>query len=659
MFKASVWIKCQGGKNSIYHPLLWLERKRPHGNAYAISLQPKRRLLIQPPLYSTHKQMAQRSARSFRRALIKAVVHLMAAFRPAALFRSSSGRLRPFAVVLAVFFFHLAPLLYNGSNAYVRIHDNLEGEWAWLMLLVKLGKALDFSGASVIPQILGGQPRMTLPSGLSVNVLFIWLFGGLNGYKVSYALSRLLAFVGMYRLLRVYFLPEEKEAFIRLCAALCFSLVPFYVQFGVALQPFLLHCWLNLMRSKANWADYVCLLLVPFYSSIVWMRTSAVILLGGLWLGWTLWKCRFRLQPLMGIGLLSLSYLLVNLSLLQLYLDPDFTSHRKHYDALAMMDIHFSTGLAEALFSCVVSQYHAGTVVALPLLVLAAVALRSQQQEPHRSILKYRFWQTALCLVLIALISLLYGLYPYIAAPLDEFIPLLSQLRFNRMIIALPLLFFLVFALSLSILHHKGFSSRATSIVLACQLVMGFFSNDEWLHNMRRLWGAPVKPGYAEFWAEDLFKRIDRYIGQPQHSYRVANLGIHPAVAQHNGFYTLDGLLPVYRLEHKVRFRSIIADEIAKDPRLSAYFDEWGNRCYLFSAELGLSDQNNLIDKNSRLSLNDFRFNAEAFKQMGGRYVFSALLLQHPERAGLRLLKVFEPTANETSWWKIYLYEAV
>jgi len=74
---------------------------------------------------------------------------------------------------------------------------------------------------------------------------------------------------------------------------------------------------------------------------------------------------------------------------------------------------------------------------------------------------------------------------------------------------------------------------------------------------------------------------------------------------------------------------------------------------------LGLSDQNNLIDKNSRLSLNDFRFNAEAFKQMGGRYVFSALLLQHPERAGLRLLKVFEPTANETSWWKIYLYEAV
>ncbi len=227
------------------------------------------------------------------------------------------------------------------------------------------------------------------------------------------------------------------------------------------------------------------------------------------------------------------------------------------------------------------------------------------------------------------------------------------------MIIALPLLFFLVFALSLSILHHKGFSSRATSIVLACQLVMGFFSNDEWLHNMRRLWGAPVKPGYAEFWAEDLFKRVDRYIGQPQHSYRVANLGIHPAVAQHNGFYTLDGLLPVYRLEHKVRFRSIIADEIAKDPRLSAYFDEWGNRCYLFSAELGLSDQNNLIDKNSRLSLNDFRFNAEAFKQMGGRYVFSALLLQHPKRAGLRLLKVFEPTANETSWWKIYLYEAV
>jgi hypothetical protein len=96
----------------------------------------------------------------------------------------------------------------------------------------------------------------------------------------------------------------------------------------------------------------------------------------------------------------------------------------------------------------------------------------------------------------------------------------------------------------------------------------------------------------------------------------------------------LDGLLPVYRLEHKVRFRSIIADEIAKDPRLSAYFDEWGNRCYLFSAELGLSDQNNLIDKNSRLSLNDFRFNAEAFKQMGGRYVFLPCSFNTPNEQG-------------------------
>ncbi len=560
---------------------------------------------------------------------------------------------------LAVCALHFGPLLLNGPDAYVRIHDNLEGEWAWLMLLVKLGQALDVHPGAVVSPVLGGQPRMVLPSGISVNVFFVWLLGGLNGYKASYLLSRLLAFFGMYRLLHTYFLPSEDQGWLRLGIALSFSLVPFYVQFGVALQPFLLHSLLNLLRHKDSWSDYVCLLLAPLYSSIVWMGTSALLLSGLLWLGWSVQKRRLRLRPLLGVLLLALSYVAVNFPLLQLYLNSVFISHRKAYDALAMLDVNFYAGLLEALFTCTISHYHVGIVVALPLLVAAVAALRARAKASVASSLRYRSLQLMLCLALVLLISLFYGLYPYAAAPLDDFLPLLSELRLNRMIIFLPLLFFIILALALSILIEKGFSHQAAAALLACQLVMGFFANDEWIHNMRQLLGHPVKPSYAEFWAEGLFRRIAAHIGKPPASYRVVCLGMHPVVAQYNGFYTLDGLLPLYSLEHKQRFRAIIAGELAKDPRLAAYFDEWGNRCYVFSAELGLSDQNYLIGKQQSIALRDFRFNAEAFKRAGGQYVLSAARLEQPERSGLRLNAVFSPAPDERCWWKIYLYEAI
>ncbi len=574
--------------------------------------------------------------------------------------RSTPAQQLVWLLCSVVMILHFLPMLLNGSNAYVRIHDNLEGEWAWLMLLVKFGKALDFSFASTIPQMMGGQPRVVLPTGFSVNVFLIWLLGGLNGYKVSYLLTRLLAFWGMYRLLRVYFLPEERETGLRIGIALCFSLTPFYLQFGVALQPFLLYSLLNLLRKRDNWTDWACLLLVPLHSSIVWMGTSAVIVASGLWLGWSFWKQRLRLRPLVGVGLLVISYALVNTPLLQLYADNSFVSHRKSYDALAMFDINLYGAVSEAFFLFLVSHYHVGTVVALPLLVAAGVALYEwRRANALAGVKRYRVLQLYLCLILLLLISILYSFYPYIAAPLDDFLPLLSELRLNRMIIFLPLLFFVIFALTVGLLRQKGFSNQTLKILIFCQLIMAFWANDEWLHNVRRLAGASVKPGYAEFWAENLFQRIADYIGKPRHTYRVASLGIPPVVAQYNGFYTLDGLLPLYSLEHKVRFRSIIADEIAKDPRLLAYFDKWGNRCYLFSSELGLSDQNYLIGKDRTVSLKDFRFNAKAFKAAGGFYVFSTVAIENAEQTGLRLLNVFTPRPGDACWWKIFLYEAV
>ena len=91
---------------------------------------------------------------------------------------------------------------------------------------------------------------------------------------------------------------------------------------------------------------------------------------------------------------------------------------------------------------------------------------------------------------------------------------------------------------------------------------------------------------FHQFYSPELFAEIKDHIGKPQQSYRVVSLGMHPGIALYNGFYLADGYLSDYPLEYKHRFRKVIAAELAKNEDIKDYFDGWGARCYLFSAEL-------------------------------------------------------------------------
>jgi len=546
--------------------------------------------------------------------------------------------------IIVIFALHFLPFLFNGSNAYIRIHDNLEGEWVWLDLLVKQGKALDFSPHAMIDNMLNGQLRAVFPAGFSVNVLLIYLFGSYWGYLISYGILHLLAFGGMYLLLRNHFLPEEKHRFIAAGVALCFSLVPFYVQFGAAGQPLLLYCFLNILKDRERWTDFLYIIFFPFWSSLVWTGFSAIAALGMLLLADVIRRKNISRKFLLALALLAVAYCLVNFQMLSLWLlHPGFISHRTEYNIFALQEVDFAKGLMDTIYPLLLGHYHAGTIVTLPILASAALAFYHGGRD------KTSHW----LLMSILAICFIYGFYVYVACLLGDVFPFLITFNANRFIILLPLLFLLLFAFSLKKMFENGIPGKAVGIIICCQLALGFFSNDEWLHNMRNLSGFKVKPGYQEYFAENLFREIDAFISQPKPSYRVASIGISPSVAQHNGFYTLDGLLPIYSLEHKRQFREIIAPEIEKNPELKDYFDGWGNRCYVFSSELGIADRNFLIGKNQQVALQDFDMNTEAFKKAGGRYIFSAVEISQPETTGLKLLGIFNDTH---AWWRVYLY---
>ena len=53
-------------------------------------------------------------------------------------------------------------------------------------------------------------------------------------------------------------------------------------------------------------------------------------------------------------------------------------------------------------------------------------------------------------------------------------------------------------------------------------------------------------------------------------------------IAVMNDIYVIDGYHQIYPLSYKIKFRKIIEDELNQNQKLEKYYDEWGNRVYLF-----------------------------------------------------------------------------
>jgi hypothetical protein len=142
----------------------------------------------------------------------------------------------------------------------------------------------------------------------------------------------------------------------------------------------------------------------------------------------------------------------------------------------------------------------------------------------------------------------------------------------------------------------------------------------------------------------------------------VVSIGIHPGIAQYNGFYTLDVYSNIYPLEYKHKFRRIIEKELEKSEDVRRVFDDNAKRCYLLSAELhndkrrGLTFARGITKKQGHLKIKKLELNTAALKEMGGEYIFSAVEILNYAETGLSFEKAFETSASP---WKIYLYKVI
>jgi hypothetical protein len=215
-------------------------------------------------------------------------------------------------------------------------------------------------------------------------------------------------------------------------------------------------------------------------------------------------------------------------------------------------------------------------------------------------------------------------------------------LQLDRFHVLHPMFWYILLGLSFTIIaKYVKFGNKIAIILFAIQFLYTIKSHE--------IFANRHSPSYSQFYAEQQFSEIKSFIKESPEKYRMISIGIHPAIAQFNGFYTLDGYICDYPLKYKHTFRTIISTELDKNDELRDYFDNWGSRCYAFTSELGRDFLNPHPQKIEHLD-----YNFDALKNLGGKFIISSAEINSEKNSRLKLLKIF---INQNSYWQIYLYE--
>ena len=541
-------------------------------------------------------------------------------------------------IAIALF---LSPYFILGENAHIRVHDNLDSNLAWYEVLAKSGQ-ITGSVTAEIPQIINGLPRNAFGTEYSLIVWLYALFPTMVAYGLSQAITRFAAFLGMYLLLRDHFVMERGLGQIRVGTALAFALTPFWPSGMLSTlgMPLALWAFLTIRKGAKHWGNYLVLTLLPLYSSIVLGFFFFLSAMGFFWLSDVIrgkgWNWRF----LIAIAYMTGVYLVTDYRLVYSFLFDDEPNSRDEYFHARLT---FGHSVRLTFKNFVLGHHHANTIHTLFILPVIIIALLLIWKKGNFK-LERRF---VFLFILNFILSAWYAFWFYKGwLPLTERFHFLDTFNFARYHFLRPLVIYVLFAAGLKILWaQQGVLRRAVPLLVVAQVTLLAMTNEEIIFQNN--------PTVKEFYAEEQFSEIKKHIGKPQEDYRVASIGLHPAIAQYNGYYTLDTYNNFYPLTYKYQFREIIAKELEKNKKIRIYFDEWGGRCYLFTDELG---KHYMFKKTSKKRIKNLELNLQPFKKMGGKFIFSSVPIDNASENGMNLNKVFH---SKSSAWKIYLYEVL
>lgn len=565
---------------------------------------------------------------------------------------------------------------FFGESSYIAVHDNLDLFVAQLQML-KNTDSFFVHGVDV--PFLGGVTRDNLPSELSLYTLLYFLFPSFAAYIIGYLCKVLTAVVSVWLLAKDWY-GETFERYKPLAAmfGLVYGILNMFPAFGIPFSsiPLVLYLLCRIYR-KPSVKLYAALFVYPFlsYFSYFGFFILAYLVIAVIWL--SVRDKKIPVSLLAALPVLAMGYVFFEYRLFYVMLFGGVETIRS-----TMVEADLTAGeiLAQSADVWMHGMFHAESVHDVLVLWVCVIYFfylngRYIIRGNGKAILHDIY---NLLMLVLVFNSMVYGIYNWGAfrGLVETLLPPLKGFQFNRTVFFSPFLWYAAFFLILQRMYDfsgiGGYGSggsggrrtgrylfrwAANLLALAAMAVILFSPtryNDLYITCKNKaleiLKGKETdEMNYGEFYSRELFALIKEDIGyEGEWS---AAYGFHPAVLEYNGISTLDGYLGFYPQQYKEDFRKVIAPALERVEASRIYYDDWGARAYLYSGT-DASVVSSL--KSFTIEDKDIYMDAQAFENLGGRYLFSRFELSNAEEAGLQFVKAYE---LEGAPYAVYLYE--
>ena len=454
-----------------------------------------------------------------------------------------------------------------------------------------------------------------------------------------------------------------------------YGILNVFPAFGIPFASIPLVIWLFIRAEKTGkWYYYLMLFCYPFisYFSYFGLFICAYALIGLVWV--SISKKRFSLRMFIGLVCVALGYVVFEYRLFSMMLFDSTVTIRT---TMVPSDLTVAQVLSEIKDVFVNSIFHAAddhTILILPVCTAYFIFLNIRYivRKNWKGIFHDIYNLAALIIVFDCVI---YGLQDCLgfSTLVGDIMPPLKGWQFNRTIFFNPVLWYASFFIILKRFYDRDLDSKGDSkdvtaaygkmhIIADLMVVAAVFIilltpdkyNDLYRTAKDSLiiarGGTVDEMNYREFYASDLYGEIKADIGYNDEY--AAAYGFHPAQLEYNGIKTLDGYLGFYPQSYKEEFRKVIAPALDRVEASRIYYDDWGARCYLY----GGTDVS--IVSNSRsfdVTDHDIYIDTDAFKDLGGKYIFSRYELTNASDKGIELVKRYVADDVPYDVWLYYV----
>ncbi|ANQ50229.1 hypothetical protein MY04_2861 [Flammeovirga sp. MY04] len=542
--------------------------------------------------------------------------------------KNESNSLIFFSIIIVGYYL---PYFIFGEDSYIRIHDNLDSNLAWMKVVIDSFQFFPLPNDKIGNILAINIDISSIMSKYSLYILIFKVFGMYWGYIFCRLLMSFVAFFGLYYLLKRYFIKEKKDTIIIQFTAFLFSILPFWsYTLDIAGVPLFFFILLNFRTSQITHYDYILLIFLGFTTSPV-LTGFFVLVIFTFILFFDLFKSKnINKNLFVGLLILSITYIVAFSPSIYTFLFNHVISHRIEFKASVP---NYDKAFYNMKMLILNGQIHVKPllndlffwIILLPIFIPKIF---------KKITIKYY-----LIIVFLMIVSFYYGfkktdIFDF-AKPIFKIFPI----QLDRFYFMFPTMWYIMYGYILTIIYQTYNKVIVKIIIISLMLFQfGYILNKHIFFE--------EKITFKEFYSKKIFESIKREYVKDQ---RVINIGIHPAIAQFNGIKTVDAYLPSYPLFYKKSFRQIIEGELNKNAVLKSYFDNWGSRCYAFTNELGRDYLNN----DEKREINNLNFNFELLKKINCRFILSSAKIKNDQ---IKLIKLFY---DDNEYWKIYLYEII